>query len=111
MVIAKKVYEALGNILKGKPIIYDLQKNDEDGYDYSIDYELVSAMLKRFIPEISKNEIGRYLTFTFEDMLESLPFYLFEEGNIDKINRRLYREIESDSKFWMQLHSDKNMRI
>jgi len=101
--------EALGLKLH---FLYNIEYDPEtEGFSYEQNNEAIGKYIKTLIPEISDNEIDRFISFTIEGYINDvIPISLFENKDEQLIEEYLMALIKRESSHWMKIHSDKAMR-
>jgi hypothetical protein len=86
-------------------IIYDVKEKDGE-ISFKINDDKVHALLRKYIEGINDNEIERFMSFTFEDIINEIPIIFFIKLDIKFIDKHLERRIRDHSFSWMRVHSD-----
>ena len=99
--------KAMGTGLGGILIYNIREENDE--YIFSVDNEAIEKYIKKCIPSISKNEIDRFCAFTLQDIYDSLSLIDLKNKDEKALTDFIRQQIESRSRYWIGMHSDKAM--
>ena len=98
------------NIQNDTMFIYNIKQNDNGEFEFEQNNEQIIKLIKQNIPEISDNEIDRFMAFTFQDIIDNIPDYFYKQDDKQKINRLIKSEIYKASKHWMGMNSDRVMK-
>lgn len=90
--------------------IYGIEKEGYDSYNFNINTEKLIKYIKKCIPEISENEIERFLAFTMEEIYDSIDGDYFELNDLKRLDQQIERAIMQESRTWMKIHSDHVMK-
>jgi methionyl-tRNA synthetase len=90
--------------------IYDIETYDDGGYSFRTNNKEIMHWIKSVIPNISDNEIDRFMAFTMQDIYDKLPDYLLDKKAEKELTDIIKNEIRGYSSSWMGIHSDKAMR-
>jgi hypothetical protein len=90
--------------------VYNIEKEGFDSYNFETNNEKIAKFIKKCIPDISKNEIERFVAFTMSDIYDNIDADYFELGDLDKLDQQIGRAIIHHSRSWMGRHSDQAMK-
>jgi len=96
----------------GSHLIYDITPDAEDGegFEYKLNKDAATYLIKKYISGISDNEIDRFISFTLYDIINTIPITYFENKDYKKIDKYIEQDIASRKFTWMDIHSDKAMK-
>lgn len=100
--------KAMGTGL-GTNWIYNI-KSEDDEYNFSADNDAIKKYIKSQIPNISDNEISRFLAFTLQNIYDNIPTMYLEKKDEKAVTDYVRQQIHSESTHWMGMHSDRAMR-
>jgi hypothetical protein len=89
--------------------IYNIGGFLSDSYTFDTNPEKAERFIKKCIPEISKNELKRFMSFTMSEIYDNIDGEWFELNNLDKLDKQVEAAIKQESRHWMSLHSDESM--
>ena len=90
--------------------IYNIEKEGYDSYNFNTNNEKIAKFIKKCIPEISENEIERFMAFTLSDIYDNIDADYFELNDLDRLDQQIAAAIKQESRNWMSMHSDKAMK-
>jgi hypothetical protein len=93
----------------GDMLIRNIQEDEDGSFTYNINNKEIQNIIRKNMPRINDNEVIRFFNSTLDEILDHISVIDFRKKDYKHISDFIRREIESNSRWWMDLHSDAAM--
>jgi hypothetical protein len=94
----------------GDLLIRNITGDDDEGWSFDVNNKEIENILAKNMPTINDNEVNRFFHSTLKEIIDHVSVIDFRKKDYKNITSFIKREIESNSRWWMDLHSDAAMR-